>query len=1134
MARILLTAGQEFGTIGQFTPATQVFGTADGSETVLLTGNSTAVFDQSFNKGGDTIRIDGVASDYSVVLNGSNVVLTSANGANIVIPVGASGLDIQFSDATRELRFDEATSTVVLGEQIVGNTASPVEPGDAGVSGQTFVLTPDGDIIPGLVGSRGTTDTSGDDLIVAGSVATGGGGTVNGLGAGDNINGGEGNDTLRIVAETTGNDPQILNPTITSVERVEVQNLTFGDTVVVNLTNATDVNELSAYNSSAISGGDVVFTDVRDNALVSTDRFTGEIEVNFISGALAGGELGLAVKASDVYFNIDTDGDAVNVLNIDTSGAASYVTVGLDGEQVEDTLNITGDGVALELDEDDNEFELLTKVDATAFTGALDIDLSDNYRDVTFDGGAGKTTLVIGGGDNDITTQNANDVVNVAQGGDQVVDLGGGDDLLIIGTALTIDDSLDGGAGNDTLQVDVDHAGTIAVAQDITNFEVLQLVGSPAAATPNVQQGEDITVDLEKFDNISNVTIATSVEAGTAEAEVQIVDFDESDAYGTSVTIEGLEIEIPANLDADQVAAYVYNNYADQIIGAYNSNHPGDELAQIELVNGDQLRLTYTALSGDVSFISVVGNTDPLTAGVTFGPTATPTPGTDPVDEVQTLTIDTAPTTNGDVTVTVNGTPVTVTLVGGETTIETAARIVTAINNLANVTATSSGSVVTITYDATLGDVAAATFVDTDTTGAAATEADVANGVAPVVEEQTVQITGAADGDGGWIRVDLGGNFVDIEIPANATIDQIGGIVAGAINEIQANIPEIASVNYNTANDTITFTFTEEAGDVPDIVVSGTPGNHVDVYDAGSSSTEHAGVDGSLDGILTIDNMASGGTVTLAAMNSGLVNVVVDDNTTSDELNINLDASYVYDANGTYDFDGFEALNFNTIGTTQEQIHIASNDATSVTVAGTVGIVFDDTFTNLVSFDATGISGAASAANKGVSVSTSTTSDAEFTGGSGNDYLQTGSGSDTIDAGAGNDVLIGGAGADTLTGGAGSDAFTYLSVTDSQGNIDNVDQITDFQAGTNGDTIDLSAITGVLVGGAGGEYTGVADGYGAVLTSLNGGGDAQAVFDTSTNTLYVDINGDAILNDSDMAININVTGTLTSANFNFG
>jgi hypothetical protein len=42
------------------------------------------------------------------------------------------------------------------------------------------------------------------------------------------------------------------------------------------------------------------------------------------------------------------------------------------------------------------------------------------------------------------------------------------------------------------------------------------------------------------------------------------------------------------------------------------------------------------------------------------------------------------------------------------------------------------------------------------------------------------------------------------------------------------------------------------------------------------------------------------------------------------------------------------------------------------------------------------------------------------------------------------------------------------------------------------------------------------------------------VFDTSTNTLDVDINGDAILNDSDMAINIDVTGTLTSANFNFG
>jgi hypothetical protein len=97
-------------------------------------------------------------------------------------------------------------------------------------------------------------------------------------------------------------------------------------------------------------------------------------------------------------------------------------------------------------------------------------------------------------------------------------------------------------------------------------------------------------------------------------------------------------------------------------------------------------------------------------------------------------------------------------------------------------------------------------------------------------------------------------------------------------------------------------------------------------------------------------------------------------------------------------------------------------------------------------------------------------------------------------------------------------------VTDSQGVT--VDTITDFLSGT--DTIDLNAVTGGT-----GNFIGDANGYGAVLTSLtHHAGDA--VYDTSTSTLYVDVDGSGTLDNADMAIDVHlVGGQLTNADFHW-
>ena len=75
-------------------------------------------------------------------------------------------------------------------------------------------------------------------------------------------------------------------------------------------------------------------------------------------------------------------------------------------------------------------------------------------------------------------------------------------------------------------------------------------------------------------------------------------------------------------------------------------------------------------------------------------------------------------------------------------------------------------------------------------------------------------------------------------------------------------------------------------------------------------------------------------------------------------------------------------------------------------------------------------------------------------GGAGNDYLAGAAGVDTIAGGDGDDTIDGGYGADILSGGAGQDTFqynfNYLS--------DLPDLISDFQAGIDGDKLDLQLL----------------------------------------------------------------------------
>ena len=127
----------------------------------------------------------------------------------------------------------------------------------------------------------------------------------------------------------------------------------------------------------------------------------------------------------------------------------------------------------------------------------------------------------------------------------------------------------------------------------------------------------------------------------------------------------------------------------------------------------------------------------------------------------------------------------------------------------------------------------------------------------------------------------------------------------------------------------------------------------------------------------------------------------------------------------------------------------------------------------------------------------------------------------------------GGAGADDMTGGAGTDVFVFVTSTDST--MSDADTVRDFTAGI--DKLDFSFLSTFY-------YLGEAKSYDEALARLHpsytGPDDvfhskmsSMAFLDTTSSTLYVDLNGDGALSKEDMAINLNLIGDNKLSSYDF-
>lgn len=321
-------------------------------------------------------------------------------------------------------------------------------------AGQTFTLTNVADAIPGLVGSKDSTDTSGDDIIVATDVT---------LTAGDIINAGEGKDVLRVFQNNEG----VHHYAAIEVDGVEEIDVTAdGGDADLDLSGVNDLELLKSTNSDKV----VTFDEVTTLADIFLNNTTGapNVEVIYQSKVIDGDADQVAVTIEDSEVGelyIHGDNELVETIDLKNYGEGSSIEelwpVGIN------TLNVEGTGdIAIQTYLPGT----IRLVDASTFEGDLRLGVGFNYgtlfRDpqgniVDQDNNLIKeftatipenTEVVVKGGIGDDTLEITGGMMNV--------DMGEGDDTVIYdfrnptnNEGFRSDDTLDGNAGVDTLQL---------------------------------------------------------------------------------------------------------------------------------------------------------------------------------------------------------------------------------------------------------------------------------------------------------------------------------------------------------------------------------------------------------------------------------------------------------------------------------------------------------------------------------------------------------------------------------------------------------------------------------------------------------------------------------------------------------
>jgi hypothetical protein len=268
---------------------------------------------------------------------------------NIATPVGS----LAWTEATNVISGVTSPTQVAAAEAAIGTFFANA------ATGQTFTLTVAPDIMPGLVGSNGTSVTGNDTII----------GTNLTLSPFDNLNGGAGNN-LMIITDTTGAGPGtgagINTSTIAGLAITNVQNATFssqfGNIVVV--TTPTVLNNVVTINETVGPGSIGTITTSGNATSVSV---TGTASEAVVTDASATPTLA-AVTLSGIGIASTVTDNALATLTLNTSNAPVLVTQTTGGHTL--GLVVNGDSVGATVTDN---FATTVNVTSTVATSTLSV-----------------------------------------------------------------------------------------------------------------------------------------------------------------------------------------------------------------------------------------------------------------------------------------------------------------------------------------------------------------------------------------------------------------------------------------------------------------------------------------------------------------------------------------------------------------------------------------------------------------------------------------------------------------------------------------------------------------------------------------------------------------------------------------
>jgi len=445
MATFTTTSGKRL-TKADSSSSADTYVVSSDSLGLVLTGNAS----------GDTIKIDGLSTDFTYKASGKTLTLTSIDTPTFKIQVqlaaagsvtlgfldggvtasyassgSAKGVTLAGSAGTQKLttKSAELAATVTIDEAKASvstfdtTTSSTTTTTTTSSTGSNFVLSTNVDAVSG---------TANNDVIV-GLIGTSGTFTV-----GDNIDGGSGTDTLNLI-DASGTAGGFVS--INGVETINVRTL---------VTAGADVTELNAIDWSGVAtlSNASSFSDSELNvsglSITTQVRLVGNTDINVDFSNTTTGSVSIAIVGSGVYDSTAS-----------TLGSASGVATA--NINLNDSVEGLISGVAISL-----VGSSLAKIEAG--TAAANFTVS----------GAGNAVLVT---DDTISTFNASQAsgnidVTFQGASDVTVNGGAGSDIFRFGTTISNGDSVNGGGGADAVYATIQGFSRSLLT---TNVETAQL-----------------------------------------------------------------------------------------------------------------------------------------------------------------------------------------------------------------------------------------------------------------------------------------------------------------------------------------------------------------------------------------------------------------------------------------------------------------------------------------------------------------------------------------------------------------------------------------------------------------------------------------------------------------------------------